>query len=205
VRTNTNLGIVLLLAPLSKCDPPSWQDELSATLESTTVVDTKAVYEAIRLAVPGGLGKVEEQDVVNEPTHTLLEVMKLAADRDLIARQYASRFGDVFQVGVPALLEGFDRFGSVERAIQHCQLRWLASIPDSLIARKLGQSAADEVSRRARSIDPSASDFDEQYAEFDRWLRADGHSRNPGTTADLVTASLFVALREGRMNLFSKW
>ena len=38
------------------------------------------------------------------------------------------------------------------------------------------------------------------YDGFDRWLRADGHARNPGTTADLVTACLFVALRERRMS-----
>ena len=178
-----------------------WADDLRAILENTTVADAKAVYEAIRLAVPGGLGKVEEQDIADEPSGTLLEVMQLAADRDTIARQYASRFSDVLQIGVPALLDAYDRFGSVERAILACQLRWLSAIPDSLIARKMGLAAAEEVLQRARSIDPTASDFDERYADFDRWLRVDGHSRNPGATADLVTACLFVALREGRMKL----
>ena len=36
-----------------------------------------------------------------------------------------------------------------------------------------------------------------EFREFDAWLRADGHRRNPGTTADLIAASLFAAFRDG--------
>jgi triphosphoribosyl-dephospho-CoA synthase len=204
VATNTNLGIVLLLAPLSKCDPgspDSWQRQLRSILDTTTVADAAAVYEAIRRAVPGGLGKVNEQDVAEAPTQTLLEVMALAAGRDLIARQYTNAFADVLEVGVPALLRGLERFGFVEAAVQSCQLHLLASFPDSLIARKRGEAEAIEVSRRAAAIDLAAPDGPLRYAQFDTWLRVEGNSRNPGTTADLVTACLFVALREDRMTL----
>jgi triphosphoribosyl-dephospho-CoA synthase len=202
VATNTNLGIVLLLAPLSKCDPgspESWQRQLLSLLNTTTVADAAAVYEAIRLAVPGGLGKVDDQDVAEAPTQTLLQVMALAADRDLIARQYINAFADVLREGVPALMRGLERFGFVEPAVQSCQLHMLARFPDSLIARKRGEAEAVEASRRAAAIDLTAPDGPRHYAEFDTWLRAAGHARNPGTTADLITACLFVALREDRM------
>src|SRR5262245_51946807 len=55
-RTNTNLGIVLLLAPLAKADLASWRESISAILQALTIADARRVYEAIRLARPGGLG-----------------------------------------------------------------------------------------------------------------------------------------------------
>ena len=93
VNTNTNLGIVLLLAPLASVplDEPL-EPGLKQVLSQTTVEDSRNVYAAIRLAKPGGLGKVPEQDVRDEPTLPLREVMALAKDRDLIAAQYATDF-----------------------------------------------------------------------------------------------------------------
>jgi len=205
VRTNTNLGIVLLLAPLAKVvDGTDPRPGVSEVLRKTTVADSACVFEAIRLASPGGLGKMSEQDVHETPTLPLREVMALAAERDLVARQYANGFADVFDLGVPALLDGLERLGRVETAVQHCQLVWLSAHPDSLIARKRGPAVADEASRRAKIILELGSVGTEAgrsaYDELDGWLRADGHARNPGTTADLVTACLFAALRERRMS-----
>jgi triphosphoribosyl-dephospho-CoA synthase len=84
-------------------------------------------------------------------------------------------------------------------------LHLLANHPDSLIARKLGRAVAEEAARRARTVlgagwphEPAARTA---LADLDDWLRADDHRRNPGTTADLVTACLFVALREGIMTV----
>jgi RimK family alpha-L-glutamate ligase len=201
VHTNTNLGIVLLLTPLAKVPQDSdLRVGVRRILDETTVADAIQVYEAIRLAVPGGLGEAKQQDVRLVPTATLREVMAIAADRDLIARQYANGFADIFDLGVPALLDGVRRFGRLEPAIQHCQLAFLAKHPDSLIARKCGLDLAVEVSRRARLVQESGgletSAGRSAYADLDQWLRQDGHKRNPGTTADLVTACLFVALRE---------
>jgi ribosomal protein S6--L-glutamate ligase len=206
VRTNTNLGIVLLLAPLAKVgDGIDLRTGVRQVLAGTTVADAANVYEAIRVAAPGGLGQAKEQDVASAPTLPLRDVMALAADRDLVARQYAHGFADVFDLGVPALLEGLRRFERVEPAVQHCQLAWLAAHPDSLIARKRGPEVAAEASRRARGVleqgGVGTSAGRSAYAAFDDWLRADGHARNPGTTADLVTACLFAALRERRMSL----
>jgi triphosphoribosyl-dephospho-CoA synthase len=201
VRTNTNLGIVLLLAPLCRCRPGDWRAQLSAILTATTVADAESVYEAIRLAVPGGLGQVENQDISDKPTLTLRAVMALAADRDLIARQYANGYREVLDDGVPALLEGWARFGQVEAAILHLQVHLLSRHPDSLIVRKCGAEVAAEVVRRAQAIDLSTAAGRQGFVGFDRWLRENGHTRNPGTTADLVTACLFVALRENKMKL----
>ena len=216
VNTNTNLGIVLLLVPLTKIalrQSPSASEgavplagarALTAILGATTIADAKHVYEAIRLAVPGGMGEVKNQDVADVPTMTLREVMFLAADRDLIARQYANCFAEVLDEGVPALLNGWEQFQSVEAAILTCQIDWLARHPDSLIVRKRGLAEAQEVQESARRIVQAGGLATARgrglFTDFDRWLRADGHTRNPGTTADLVTACLFVALREHRMN-----
>jgi triphosphoribosyl-dephospho-CoA synthase len=205
VRTNTNLGIVLLLAPLAKvADGIDLRAGVREVLSQTTVADATRVFEAIRLAAPGGLGRASEQDVHEAPTLPLRDVMALAADRDLVARQYANGFADVFDLGVPALLDGLERFRRVEPAVQHCQLAWLSTHPDSLIVRKRGPGVATEASRRAKTVlvlggvgtDAGRS----AYEDLDRWLRADDHARNPGTTADLVTACLFAALRERRMS-----
>jgi triphosphoribosyl-dephospho-CoA synthase len=149
------------------------------------------------------LGDAPEQDLRTDPTVTLLEAMKLAADRDMVARQYANNFADVFDFGVPAFVDAFARFGCVEAAIIDSQLRWLAAYPDSLIARKNGTAVASEVQNRAAEVlRLGGLDTPGGRAEgvaLDRHLRSDGNRLNPGTTADLITACLFVALRENRV------
>ena len=91
--SNTNLGIILLLVPLAKSQDRAGLTEL---LRRLTVADAHNCYEAIRSASAGGLGETVEQSVNDEPTVTLLEAMRLAADRDLIAKQYATGFADIF-------------------------------------------------------------------------------------------------------------
>jgi triphosphoribosyl-dephospho-CoA synthase len=205
-RTNTNLGMVLLLAPLAVVPPEQdLRDGVLRVLEELDIEDARQVYEAIRLAMPGGLGRAPQQDVCEEPTETLRQVMALAADRDLIARQYANGFADVFEDGVPALLAGLRDTGSLEGAILSVHLHLLARHPDTLIARKRGRAEAEEAARRAAAVlDAGWPNQPVGWAaldEFDAWLRAEGHQRNPGATADLLTASLFVALRQGMIFL----
>jgi triphosphoribosyl-dephospho-CoA synthase len=200
--TNTNLGIVLLLAPLAAVPP---EEEITTgvqrVLETLDVEDARLVYQAIRLAVPGGLGEATEQDVRSEPTQTLRQVMSLAAERDLVARQYADGFREVLEEGVPALRRGLEQTASLEEVIIFSHLHLLATYPDSLIARKCGVVTAEEAGCRARRVLeegwPHTAAGQAALTELDDWLRTDGHRRNPGTTADLVTACLFVALRAG--------
>jgi triphosphoribosyl-dephospho-CoA synthase len=204
VATNVNLGIALLLAPLAAVPP---EQPLKAgvieVLQRLTVDDASAVYEAIRLAAPGGLGRVSEQDVHSQPTDDLRSVMCLAADRDLVARQYANGFEQVFW-GASLLLGSAPVQLDWEQAIVRCHLELMANFPDTLIARKCGRPEADEAARRAAAVLaaewPATPESRQALASFDAWLRAGGHKRNPGTTADLVTASLFVSLRQDRMS-----
>jgi triphosphoribosyl-dephospho-CoA synthase len=163
--------------------------------------DGARVYEAIRLANPGGLGSAGEEDVRRgPPSRPLREAMALAAGRDLVACQYAGGFGEVFSDGVPSLEADLAAGLPLEPAIVRCHLQFMARYPDSLVARKCGRAAAREAAARARAVlalgwpKPRA---DRALAQLDRWLRADGHRRNPGTSADLVGASLFLAIRNG--------
>jgi len=204
VGSNTNLGIALLLAPLYNADHTlDFKGGVATVLSSLTRADARYVYEAIRIANPGGLGDAAEQDVRDEPTVTLLEAMRLAADRDMVARQYANGFADVFDFGVPAFTEAFTKFGCVEAAIVDSQLRWLAAYPDSLIARKNGIAVAEDVQKRAANVlslgGIATPEGRAAGVTLDRHLRSDGNRLNPGTTADLITACLFVALRENKV------
>lgn len=210
VNHNTNLGIVLLLAPLAAVPSDrSLHDGISAVLNSTTVEDSRLVYEAIRTAQPSGLGEADEQDVNDEPTLTLLDCMKLAADRDLIAAQYACGFHDVLQTGQNYLLECSRLAISQSQQISVLAVRLLAELGDSLIARKCGVEMSNVVREKARSLLdsgwPIQHDTAQQFAAFDAFLRADGNRRNPGTTADLVAAILFAALRDGLMTVDGDW
>ena len=195
-KSNTNLGIILLLAPLAT-------EYLDRTLERLSHEDARHAFEAIRLAHPGGLGNANEQDVRSEPSVTLLEAMRLAADRDLIARQYANGFADILDFGVPAFLDAWQRFGTIEAAIVDLQLRWLAEHPDSLIVRKCGLAVAEGIRSQASEVlkrgGISTSEGRRAGVALDRHLRSEGNTLNPGTTADLIAACLFVALRETKV------
>jgi triphosphoribosyl-dephospho-CoA synthase len=198
VSTNTNLGIVLLLAPLATVPlHQPLRPGVARVLQETTVEDSRNVYAAIRLARPGGLGAVKEQDVQGEPTLPLRDVMALAADRDQVAAQYASAYQDVFEWMAPDLVQRAKHVNNVERAIVESQITFLVMRKDSLILRKCGEAEAERVQQAALRIPVVNDRFDPQaYLAFDAWLRADNHARNPGTTADLIAAALFVALRE---------
>lgn len=203
VPVNTNLGIVLLLAPLAAVpDEVEIEDGLPDILAALTVADAVAAYEAIRLANPAGLNDAPEQDVRDEPSVTLLEAMRLAADRDSIAYQYDMGFDDVFYHGEQALLKGFDHHGTLEAAILECQLKFLAGFLDSHIERKHGLTIAKLVRDDAGKVYEHGGYRTPEglaaAAALDVSLRE--RKLNPGTTADLVTACLFIALRDDKLS-----
>jgi triphosphoribosyl-dephospho-CoA synthase len=196
VRTNSNLGIILLLTPLAAVVPGRpLRSELPRILGELTVVDAVLVYEAIRTVQPGGMGRVKDQDVTEIPTVTLRQAMALAEDRDRIARQYTHDFDDVFDIGVSTLQRELTTGQPLEAAIRKTHLSFMAAFPDSLIERKFGRDVAAEVKNRAAAVLADPAGFD----AFDAWLRIQRY--NPGTSADLVAASLFAAMREGIMTL----
>jgi triphosphoribosyl-dephospho-CoA synthase len=202
---NTNLGIALLLAPLAKAALAGGplRPALSATLAALDVADARAGYEAIRLAGAGGLEERVEHDVRAEPAVGLREAMAAAAGRDAIAAEYVSDFALTFDAGTPALGAALADGLAVRAAIVELHLRLLATTPDTLIARKLGVEAAARVSagaREALSAGGVRTAAGRQAVErFDASLRDPGNALNPGTTADLVTATLFVAMVEGML------
>ncbi len=202
VSTNTNLGIVLLLVPLSKAETLDYMS-VWEVLKQTTVNDSKLVYEAIRLAQPGGLGKVSEQDISQNPTEKLLKVMERAAEYDTIARFYAENFEyPLYDWGKYGWLFNDD---PIELSICELQIEVLSLYPDSLIRRKAGEKVAEQISRRART----ANKYDslksirgrEAYGKFAAYLNAKSTDYNPGTTADIVTTFLFVWLRSNKIDL----
>lgn len=200
-QANTNLGIILLFVPLARAalaGGPSLRDGVRAAIADTTVADAVAVYEAIQLAHPGGLGTVPTADLAARPTVTLLEAMALAQRRDRVAAEYASGFATTFELTLPALREARSAGLDWTEAAVETYLAILARLPDTLIARKLGQSAAEDISREAAAVVEAGgmrrAAGRTAIAEFDARLRDPQNSRNPGTTADLVAAGLF-ALR----------
>jgi triphosphoribosyl-dephospho-CoA synthase len=200
---NTNLGIALLLAPLARAALAGGplRERLAATLDELDVADARAAYAAIRLAGAGGLRERVEHDVRSEPTVGLREAMASAAARDQIAAEYVSDFALTFETGIPALAAALgDGLGERE-AIVELHLRLLAATPDTLIARKRGAEAAARVSAGATEVLAAGgvrtTAGRRALRSFDAALREPSNALNPGTTADVVTATLFVALLEG--------
>ena len=210
VNHNTNLGIILLLSPLARVPRDrSLSAGIREVLDATTVADSRLVYEAIRMAQPAGLGDAGEQDLNAEPTLNLLECMRLAADRDMIAKQYVNGFQHVLTRGQDWLRDAAAINVSQPQQVSWLAVRLLAEYGDSLIARKCGQQMSDVVREKAQELLdsgwPMLHDADSGFEDFDAFLREDGNQRNPGTTADLIAAILFTALRDGRLIPVGDW
>jgi triphosphoribosyl-dephospho-CoA synthase len=200
VGLNTNLGIVLLCAPLAAAaeraaDAADFPAALKSILAGLTRADAQCAFEAIVMANPAGLGGSGRHDVREPARTTLLEAMREAADRDRVAAQYANDYIDVFATGLSALHGARDRDWPAPWPAVSVYLSFLAQFPDSHIARKRGAGAAVAVQQSAigvrdgfmTAVAPAA--FLADLLEFDRRLKAGG--QNPGTSADLTVATLF--------------
>ena len=195
---NTNLGIVLLCAPLAQAALDADRDRplragLARILAEATVEDTERVFAAIRLAEPAGLGASARHDVRSPAAAPLLAVMREAEHRDRVARQYARCFEDVFDIGLGVLERSRARWLGPQ-AVVALYLAFLARFMDSHIQRKLGSVAARRVRLEAlrlveRLEAPKSSEMDfEVLTRFDRSLKS--RRINPGTSADLTVATL---------------
>ncbi len=200
IGTNVNLGILLMLGPLVDCDMSSnralsisdWQSLVSARLNALDSRDSERFYQAIRLAKPGGMDDVKRMDLRDPAPENFLDAMRAARNRDRIAENYASGFADLFERVVPLLSQSIDRQGDLLAGITSAHVRLLATAPDSLILRKYGPEVAAEVQQQAQ-IDPQNW---QQVRKLDQDLR--NHTAgilNPGTSADLLAAALYVLLR----------
>lgn len=204
VNTNTNLGLMLLMAPLAKISAArSLKEGAAEVLSELTAQDAADVYKAIGVANPGGMGKVDQHDVAATPPSNLLDAMAIAAERDLIAKQYTTNFADLGDL-CDRLLAVYSSTRSLTTAIVNAHVWQMAQHPDSLIARKCGAATSIQSAAFASQVLESGSPGDEDYenalGDFDFWLRSDGHKRNPGTTADMIGAALFWLLRTGQLS-----
>jgi triphosphoribosyl-dephospho-CoA synthase len=202
-RSNTNLGIVLLLAPLARAalrEGAGLRERLRTVLAETTVTDAGEVYAAIRRARPGGLGEAKAEDVAGAPTVSLRDAMSLAADRDAIAREYVTDFALTFETGVPAVLAARREGLAWSDTVVEAYLALLDETPDTHIARKLGAAEAAAISLQAREVRAAGGTRSPEgrraLGVLDAELRDERNRRNPGTTADLTCAALFVVILE---------
>lgn len=198
VGTNTNLGIILLCAPLAAAaerDATNLRNALHQVLQDLNVDDADLAFRSIVRAAPAGLGHSAQHDVFNPATVSLLQAMSEAANRDMVARQYTTDFADIFDHGLPLFASVIHRWGDAKWATLATFLGFLSAFPDSHIARKLGaetahcvQDAALEFARRLQAAErpdqvlPALLTWDAALKE---------KAINPGTSADLTVATLF--------------
>jgi triphosphoribosyl-dephospho-CoA synthase len=213
VGCNTNLGILLLCAPvvhavLDPCMSGGLRARLGSVLRRTDRQDAEWVFRAIRLATPGGLGASEHHDVRRPADGSLLEVMTYAASRDRIARQYATGFADVLDRSVPLLRTLVGRWRDEAWAAAAVFMDFLVRFPDTHIARNHGPQKAAEIQRRAAALAEglSRSRRPEQLRgrllALDRELKREGI--NPGTSADLTVVSLLILRMEPLCSSFDR-
>ena len=201
VGQNTNLGIVLLAAPLAAAaldrGSGDLESRLHGLLQGLSVDDAREAYRAIRETKPGGLGEAPQHDVASEPEVNLLEAMRAGEGRDRIAWNYTHDYADIFTLGLKWLAHGLERWSEPPWAVTRVYLGFLAHLPDTLIERKFGTLTASLVREEAAPIEASLTECQSPEAmtapltAFDRALKARG--LNPGTSADLTVATLFAA------------
>ena len=205
VGCNTNLGIVLLCAPLAHCaltgiEGDSLRQRLQHLLNALSVADAVLTYKAIALASPAGLGEHDLHDVNQVPTVTLKEAMAEAAGFDRIAYQYAHGFEDVFETGVTVIREGFKKGLGESWATTCAFMAFLSRFNDTHIERKFSPSTADGIRAEARTLETAlihAADPVQMTGDmlaFDQSLK--DRKINPGTSADLTVAGLLAAKLE---------
>lgn len=202
VGCNTNLGIILLCAPLAKAvcivdTYGSLRQALKHVLETTTIEDANWVFKAITLASPGGLGSADEQDVNQTATVSLTGAMNIASDKDRIALQYVTVYKDIFELSLLRYTSGLDRWGNHGWASLSVYADMLHHFSDSHIERKHGKQYSKLVANKMAWLSESLdkSNYPEQLMpmlhQLDQELKVIGV--NPGTTADMTVATVFTA------------
>lgn len=195
VQCNTNLGIVMLCAPIIQAYLS--QTTLSQVIANTTLEDADWLYQAIRLAKPAGMGTREKHDVSETPQITMLQAMHEAQNDDMIARQYSTAFANVLSEAVPLYVQLQQRWARPAWALTGVYLYWLSHYLDSHIKRKYGEQTARQIQEQAQSHYQTFINLDNpktylaELMSWDKQLKA--QSMNPGTSADLTVATVFLA------------
>ena len=198
LSSNTHFGSLVLMIPIALAASRPGGDlevELAGVLERTTVQDAIDFYRAFELA-GARVTEVEEfslldtgsENALRQSEKTLQELMKLSMGHDIVAREWATNYKRSFLLA-DRLAEQTGKFG-LNDGIVRTFLEALAEVPDSLISAKFGPDKASLVSRQAAEAlaDPTL----EKARQMDVDLL--GQDINPGSTADLIAASLFISL-----------
>ena len=205
IKNNTNLGIVMMTTPIAvaaaiSSDFNQIRENIKLLMSNTSVDDACDLYDAINIADAGGMGDQDEYDVASDNAknelrknnQTMFDVLKISAPWDMLAREMTSDMPAVFEIGYPT----YHKFRSEKSKNQACVLTFLtilSQVPDTLISRKYGSDEALKISMMTRDLLKlkDSDDFEDRLKEFDDYLFKNKY--NPGTTADLTAASIFVS------------
>lgn len=205
IKNNTNLGIVMMITPIAAAASISnnfddIRENVKLLMGNTSVDDACDLYDAINIADAGGMGDQDEYDVASDSAkqelrdngQTMYDVLKISAPWDMLAREMTSDMPAVFEIGFPA----YHELKEVKTQSDACVLTFLtilSQVPDTLISRKYGSDEALKISMMTRDLLKlkDSDDFMDKVAEFDDYLYENKY--NPGTTADLTAASIFVS------------
>lgn len=205
VGCNTNLGILLLCAPLleaayRRASGETLRQSLQHVLSTTGINDADWVFKAIVLAAPGGLGNANQQDVHTGASVTLTEAMRLASDKDRIALQYLTGYQDIFDFSLPAYYNGINKWVSDCWAAVAVYAGLLCKFSDSHIERKYGSQHSQWVTEAMLTLNAELACTASPGQLMPLLYRMDGDFKsrgiNPGTTADLTVATVLTALLE---------
>jgi triphosphoribosyl-dephospho-CoA synthase len=209
VACNTNLGIILLCAPLiqaigyTRSDLPL-RHALHQVLTTTTLEDAEWVFKAITLASPGGLGRSDEQDVAEKPSVNLAEAMRLSSAKDRIALQYVTDYQDIFDFAVLKYYDTMDKWGNHCWAAVSVYAGLLGQFPDSHIERKYGaQHSALVTSKMSQlSNELTKAEYPEHLLPllYSMDLELKSRGVNPGTMADMTVATVLTVFLEDVLN-----
>jgi triphosphoribosyl-dephospho-CoA synthase len=206
IKQNTNLGIILLLAPITSIilengilSKKKLHQRLIFLIKKQNIKNSMLFYKAIKIAKPGGLGQSNNYDVNNIPNVGLYNAMKYAEKKDLIAKQYVTGFKDIFKIGLPTYKKFKTKFKNDKWALTGVYLNFLNKLTDSHIKRKKGKKDAKKVRKDAKNYfkllkykenDISMSILTKKLLLFDKKLKSKGI--NPGTSADLTVTTFFI-------------
>ena len=203
VGCNTNLGIILLCVPIVEAiyydkEHKFQQNNLKKIINSIDSKQTKAIYKAINIANAGGMGKKDKFDLNTKKSldFTLSEAMNFASSYDYIANEYKNYFDNIINEVAINWRNYFNLMQSGECATTATFLKLISFNPDSLIARKYDIDTAKEVSNRFKTLSEEYCELKNPNILNNKLLLLDSELKiqglNPGTTADVVVASIFL-------------
>src|SRR3990170_9105623 len=216
---NTVLGSIILLVPIAVAAGMTFREgefsthklrkNLKSVAQSTTPKDAVNIYEAIETAHPGGLGKTPRLDVTQAASKkkliqdnvSLYQVFQISAPWDSISSEWVNNYHITFDIGYPFFTQQLTETKDINIATAHTFLKILSEVPDTLISRKAGTAKAREISKQAKKALEEGglanSKSKENLFKFDAQLHSSKHKLNPGTTADITSAVLALAILNG--------